>query len=188
MVSARSKQQKQAGRAVLSLSSGSISKASQPVAVSAGGSSKHAFDLYDEALRRSSSQNTVDLYERAVQKGQNKKTQGKLRSDALQVSNSQPKQRNGRRKQKRANATPMDVHDTNAKSSTHAAGPGRSSSKSVEEYLRKIDPSLVKHATALRKEEVDVGVLQTLTENDLRSIGIPLGARKKILQAIEQSR
>jgi len=187
MVSARSKQQKQAGRAVLSLSSGSISKASQPVAASAGGSSKHAFDLYDEALRRSSSQNTVDLYERAVQKGQNKKTQGKLRSDALQVSNSQPKQRNGRRKQKRANATPMDVHDVNAKSSTHAAGPG-SNSKSVEEYLRKIDPSLVKHATALRKEEVDVGVLQTLTENDLRSIGIPLGARKKILQAIEQSR
>ena len=43
---------------------------------------------------------------------------------------------------------------------------------------------LGKYASVLAKNEVDLEVLPVLNEQDLEKIGIPLGARKKLLQAI----
>jgi hypothetical protein len=42
---------------------------------------------------------------------------------------------------------------------------------------------LAKYAPIFAAAEVDVDVLRRLSENDLRELGVPLGPRKKILQA-----
>src|SRR5262245_56466693 len=48
------------------------------------------------------------------------------------------------------------------------------------------DVGLGKYAGTLAENDVDLEVLEELTEADLEKLGIPLGARKKLLKAIRQ--
>lgn len=63
-----------------------------------------------------------------------------------------------------------------------------SQANTLHAWLQQIDPSLARHASTLAQEEVDVPVLRTLSENDLKQLGLPLGARKKIVSAVKQGR
>jgi class 3 adenylate cyclase/tetratricopeptide (TPR) repeat protein len=45
---------------------------------------------------------------------------------------------------------------------------------------------LSKYASLLAENDVDLDVLQRLSEDDLRELGLPLGARRKILYAVKQ--
>src|SRR5262245_29106582 len=48
------------------------------------------------------------------------------------------------------------------------------------------DVGLGKYAGTLAENDVDLEVLEELTEADLEKLGLPLGARKKLLKAIRQ--
>lgn len=53
------------------------------------------------------------------------------------------------------------------------------------EWLRGM--GLEKYADQFEKNEIDIGILPYLNDNDLRELGLPLGPRKKILRAIHVS-
>lgn len=44
---------------------------------------------------------------------------------------------------------------------------------------------LMEYTAALAKEKIDLEALMLLTEEDLKSLGLPLGPRKKLAKAIE---
>ena len=44
---------------------------------------------------------------------------------------------------------------------------------------------LAEHAELFRAEKIDAAVLPTLTDADLRELGLPLGDRKKLRAAID---
>ena len=50
-------------------------------------------------------------------------------------------------------------------------------------WLREI--GLAEHAETFRTEKIDAAVLPTLTDTDLRELGLPLGDRKKLRAAID---
>src|SRR5687767_6302236 len=47
---------------------------------------------------------------------------------------------------------------------------------------------LGKYAPMFTDSDVDLDVLRRLSEDDLRELGLPLGARRKILQALAETR
>src|SRR5688572_29242547 len=52
----------------------------------------------------------------------------------------------------------------------------------IDGWLREI--GLSRHAETLRSNDVDFDVLRTLTETDLKELGLSLGDRKRLMQAI----
>jgi len=53
-------------------------------------------------------------------------------------------------------------------------------------WLDQLGPG--KYAPLFAENDVDLDVLRGLSEDDLRELGLPLGARKKILQALGEGR
>ena len=53
----------------------------------------------------------------------------------------------------------------------------------IASWLREI--GLAEHAEIFRTEKIDAAVLPTLTDADLRELGLPLGDRKKLRAAID---
>jgi hypothetical protein len=43
---------------------------------------------------------------------------------------------------------------------------------------------LGKYSITFQAEEVDMAALRHMTDNDLKELGVPMGPRKKILQAV----
>jgi hypothetical protein len=54
--------------------------------------------------------------------------------------------------------------------------------KTFAEWLAEI--GLESYASVLARNEVDFDVLASLSEADLQALGLPLGARKRLVQAI----
>jgi hypothetical protein len=53
----------------------------------------------------------------------------------------------------------------------------------IASWLQEI--GLAEHTERFRAERIDAGVLPTLTDDDLRELGLPLGDRKKLRAAID---
>jgi hypothetical protein len=52
----------------------------------------------------------------------------------------------------------------------------------IDQWLK--DLGLEKYAPVFTEQEIDVGILGDLTDEDLQQLGIPLGPRKKLIKAI----
>ena len=60
---------------------------------------------------------------------------------------------------------------------------GEEAAIDIEIWLQQI--GLAEHAELFRAEKIDAAVLPTLTDADLRELGLPLGDRKKLRSAID---
>ena len=58
--------------------------------------------------------------------------------------------------------------------------------KDIREWLDGL--GLGKYASVFAENEVNLEILARLTEDDLRELGLPLGARKQILRALVETR
>lgn len=61
---------------------------------------------------------------------------------------------------------------------------GESTPGSFESWLRNI--GLENYAAVFQQNEIDFDVFRTLSDSDLTKMGLPLGARKRFLQAVEK--
>ena len=56
---------------------------------------------------------------------------------------------------------------------------------SLHAWLERL--GLGKYASVLAEQDVDLGILPKLSDEDLRELGLPLGARRRILAAIAET-
>lgn len=136
--------------------------------VTKGDSERRRGGRGSEAGRGEQRAPSSDLYELVRQKNQRQKGQA---GDLWEMARGSGKNQIGPRRRRGGPAQDM-------------GSSGKGKTKTVRAFLASLESGLEKHAQTLEREEVDVGVLRQLTEEDLARIGIPLGARKKIISGL----
>ena len=62
---------------------------------------------------------------------------------------------------------------------------GRTTMRAIRQWLEKL--GLAQYAAAFEANDIDVDVLHTLTEQDLQALGVSLGNRKRLLEALKHA-